>query len=210
MPTSRRWWLTFARSRSRPHPHGAATRTPFRVSLRVVSSLPRQQPRGRQRKFCPANDNGGGAVSGSWPSSGGMKATALSISKEAFKPTRHSSLARPRHLPRFAIPQPYCFFAHVCFAYDSRSHATPQATANLLIEVQEKAVRAHDRHQHVKHSAPGDIHAIEVAGGNAQAAGLDFFWDGPQIPSFSTPHFLNFSLVHLTHTSVLPPPPNIL
>jgi len=164
----------------------------------------------RQRNFCPANDNAGGAAIRGWPSTGGMKAPTLSISKLTCTPTRHSASARIRHLPRFAITQPYCFFAHVCFAYDPRSHATPQATANLLIEVEDKAVRAHDRHEHVKHSAPGDIHSIEVAGEIAMAAALDYVKSDPEFRSFPAQRFVNFDLIHPTHISVRPPPTKVL
>ena len=139
-----------------------------------------------------------------------MKVNALSISKRICKPTRHSSLADTRPLPRFVIAQPYCFFAHVAFAFDARSHSTPQATANLLIEVEEKAVRAHDRHEHVKASTPGDSHSIEVAGEIAMAAALDYLKGDPEFRSFPAQRFVNFDLVHPTHISVRPPPTKVL
>ena len=93
-----------------------------------------------------------------------MKANTLSISKRIAKPTLNSSPARIRHLPRFTIAQPYWFFAHVALAFDHRSHAASQATSNLLIEVENKIVRAHDRQKHRKVSEPDDAHAAEVAG----------------------------------------------
>jgi len=139
-----------------------------------------------------------------------MKANALPISKENCDPTSHPSLPQIRDLPRFAIAQPYCFFAHVCFAYDSRSHATPQATANLLIEVEDKAVKTHDRHQRVKHSVPGDTHSIEVAGEIAMAAALDYLKGEPEFRSFPAQRFVNFDLIHLTHISVRPPATKVL
>jgi len=139
-----------------------------------------------------------------------MKANTLSISKGICKPTHHFSPAQPRHLPRLAITQSYCFFAHVCFAFNAHSHSTPQATANLLIEVGDKAVRAHDRHEHVKDSTPGDSHSIEVAGEIAMDAALDYLKGEPEFRPFPAQRFVNFDLVHPTHISVRPPPTKVL
>jgi CRP/FNR family transcriptional regulator, cyclic AMP receptor protein len=172
--------------------------------------LARQQPPWRQRNFCPANDNGGGAAKCSWLSTGGMKANARSISKGTCKPTRHSSPARPRHLPRFAIAPPYSFFAHVAFAFDRRSHAAPQATANLLIEVENKMVRAHDRQKHRKVSEPDDAHAAEVAAEMAMAAALDYLKAEPEFRPFPAQRFVEFDRIRPTHISVRPPPTKIL
>ena len=134
-----------------------------------------------------------------------MKAHAVSISKGTTKPTLHSSPTPPLHLPRFVIAQPYTFFAHVCFAFDARAHSTPQATANLLIEVEEKAVRAHDRQKHVKASRPGDSHSSEVAGEIAMAAALNYLKAEPEFRPFPAQRFVNFDLVRPTHISLRPP-----
>jgi len=104
----------------------------------------------------------------------------------------------------------YIFFTHVCFAYDSRSHAAPQATANLLIEVEDKAVRAHDRQKHIKASTPGYSHSIEVAGEIAMAGALDYLKGEPEFRPFPAQRFVNFDLVHPTHISVRPPPTKVL
>ena len=145
-----------------------------------------------------------------WPFTGGMKANALSISKGTRKPTLHSSRSRIRHLPPFTITQPYCFFAHVCFAFDARSHATPQATANLLIEVEDKAVRTHDRRKHLEASEPGDTHSREVAGEIAMAAALDYLRAEPEFRAFPAQRFVNFDLIRATHISIRPPPTRVL
>jgi CRP-like cAMP-binding protein len=139
-----------------------------------------------------------------------MKANALSTSKGICLPTHQFSPDRIRHLPRFGITQPYCFFAHVCFAFDPRSHATPQATANLLIEVEDKAVRAHDRHKHVKASTAGDSHSIEVASEIAMAAARDYLKSEPEFRPFPAQRFVNFDVVHPTHISLRPPPTMVL
>jgi len=139
-----------------------------------------------------------------------MKANAFTISKGTSKPTRHSSLAQTHHLPRLAITQPDCFFAHVAFAFDRRSHAAPQATANLLIEVEDKVVRAHDKNEHVKGSEPGDAHSAEVAGEIAMAAALEYLKGEPDFRPFPAQRFVEFDRIRPTHISIRPPPTKIL
>lgn len=104
----------------------------------------------------------------------------------------------------------YTFFAHVAFAFDARSHATPQATANLLIEVEDKTVRAHDRHKHRKVSEPGDAHSTEVAGEIAMAAALQYLRNEPEFRSFPAQRFVNFDLIRPTHISICPPATKVL
>ena len=106
--------------------------------------------------------------------------------------------------------QPHCFFAHVAFAFDARSHATPQATANLLIEVDDKAVKAHDRHRHVKVSDRSDTHSAEVAGEIAMAAALEYLKAQPEFRPFPAQRFVNFDHCQPTHISISPPPTEIL
>ncbi|MGI8957548.1 MAG: hypothetical protein ACR2II_11640, partial [Chthoniobacterales bacterium] len=48
--------------------------------------------------------------------------------------------ARPTRLPTFSpIMNSHCFFAHIALATDARAHAIPQATTNLLIEIDDVA-----------------------------------------------------------------------
>ena len=139
-----------------------------------------------------------------------MKANAFSMSKATTKPILHSSPTGPRHLPHFAIAQPYCFFAHVAFAFDVRSHATPQATANLLIEVDDKAVRTHDRHKHVKPAEQGGPHSAEVASEIAMAAAVAYLKGETEFRSYPAQRFVNFDLIRSTHISVRPPATTVL
>jgi hypothetical protein len=102
------------------------------------------------------------------------------------------------------------FFAHVAFAFDPRSHATPLATANLLIEVEDKMVRAHDRHKHLKASERSDAHAAEVAAEIAMAAALDYLKAEPEFRSFPAQRFVNFDLISPTHISIRLPATKVL
>jgi CRP-like cAMP-binding protein len=104
----------------------------------------------------------------------------------------------------------YTFFAHVAFAFDARSHATPQATANLLIEVEDKAVRSHDRHKHLKTSDRGEAHSAEVAGEIAMAAALEYLKGEPEFRPFPAQRFVNFDRCQPTHISICPPASKVL
>jgi CRP/FNR family cyclic AMP-dependent transcriptional regulator len=139
-----------------------------------------------------------------------MKANTFSPSKRSTKRTFHSAPTGSGRLPRFPAAQPYCFFAHVAFAFDARSHASPLATANLLIEVQGKAVRGHDRHQHLKPSQVGEPHAAEVAGEIAMAAASEYLKSNPEFRPFPAQRFVNFDRIHATHISVRPPSAKVL
>ena len=76
-------------------------------------------------------------------------------------------------------PKRYCFFVHVAFAFSAGSHATPQATANLLIEVRNKTLAAALRKKRLKISSLKDFQKAELAGEIAIAAALTIF----EIPS---------------------------
>jgi CRP/FNR family cyclic AMP-dependent transcriptional regulator len=104
----------------------------------------------------------------------------------------------------------YTFFAHVAFAFDARTHATPQATANLLIEVEDKAVRTHDRRKDIEASEPGETHSREVAGEIGMAAALDYLKAEPEFRAFPAQRFVNFDLIRPTHISIRPPPTKLL
>jgi CRP-like cAMP-binding protein len=108
------------------------------------------------------------------------------------------------------IAPPSCFFAHVAFAFDARSHATPQATANLLIEVDDKAVKAHDRYAHFKTSERPQAHGSEVAEEIAMVAALEYLKSEVEFSSFPAQRFVNFDRCQQTHISACPPPTKIL
>ena len=104
----------------------------------------------------------------------------------------------------------YTFFAHVAFAFDFRSHATPQATANLLIEVEDKTVRAHDRHKHVKPAEQGGAHSAEVASEIAMAAAVEYLKGEAEFRAFPAQRFVNFDQVRPTHISISPPATKVM
>jgi CRP/FNR family cyclic AMP-dependent transcriptional regulator len=104
----------------------------------------------------------------------------------------------------------YTFFAHVAIAFDYRSHATPQATANLLIEVEDKTVRAHGRHKHVKRAEQDGAHSTEVASEIAMAAAVEYLKGEAGFRRFPAQRFVNFDQVRPTHISICPPATKVL
>ena len=92
-------------------------------------------------------------------------------------------------------PKRYCFFAHVAFAFSAGSHATPQATANLLIEVKDKTLAAGLRNKRLKTSSLKDFQKTELAGEIAMAAAVRYLKSQAEFRQFPARRFVNFDLV---------------
>ena len=106
---------------------------------------------------------------------------------------------------------PYCFCAHIAFAIDGRSHATPQATANLLIEIPHKTLTSCGKKEHLKASALNDTQKLQLAYEVAMAAARDYLKSEDEFGQFPVQHFVNFDLVQPpTYISIRPPPAKVL
>lgn len=107
--------------------------------------------------------------------------------------------------------KPYCFFAHIAFALDARAHAAPQATANLLIEISQKALTSVARKKHLKVAALTDSQEAELAGEIAMAAAHDYLKSEQEFRQFPAQRFVNFDLVPPpSYISIRPPPTKVL
>ena len=107
--------------------------------------------------------------------------------------------------------KPYCFFAHIAFALDARAHATPQATANLLIEINATTLSSGAKKKHPKVSTLRDSQKVELAGEIAMAAALDYLKSEPEFRPFPGQRFVNFDLIRPpTYISIRPPPTKVL
>ena len=106
--------------------------------------------------------------------------------------------------------KPYCFFAHVAFALDARAHASPQATANLIIEINDTTLTSCGNKKHVKVSALTDSQKMELAGEIAVAAALDYLKSEEEFRQFPAQRFVNFDLIRPTYISIRPPPTKVL
>lgn len=139
-----------------------------------------------------------------------MKANALPISKGTTGSILHSLPARPEYLPRFPFAQTYFFFAHVAFAFDVRSHAAPQATANILIEIDDKTLRKVAREKHLKPATLTESETAASAAEIAMASAREYLASEPDLQMFPAQRFVSFEVTHPTHISLRPPATKVL
>jgi CRP-like cAMP-binding protein len=104
----------------------------------------------------------------------------------------------------------YCFFAHVAFALDPGAHAAPQATANLLIEISDKALTAGARKKKLKVSALTDSEKAKLADEIAMAAARAYLKSEPEFRQFPVQRFVNFDLIRPSYISIRPPATKVL
>jgi hypothetical protein len=110
----------------------------------------------------------------------------------------------------FPIARPYCFFAHVAFALDARGHASPQATANLIIEINDRTLTLCADKKQVKGPTLTDPQKMELAGEIAMTAALDYLTSENEFRQFPAQRFVNFDLIRPSYISVRPPPTKVL
>jgi len=107
--------------------------------------------------------------------------------------------------------KPYCFFAHIALSLDARTHAAPQATANLLIEINNTTLTTGGKKKHLKVSALRDHQKAELAGEIAMVVAHDYLKSEPEFRQFPAQRFVNFNLTRPpTYISIRPPPTKVL
>ena len=107
-------------------------------------------------------------------------------------------------------PKRYCFFAHVAFAFSAGAHATPQATANLLIEVSDKTLAATLRDRRITASSLKRFQKTEFAAEIAMAGALRYLKSQAEFRQFPARRFVNFNLVRpSTYISIRPAPSKV-
>ena len=106
----------------------------------------------------------------------------------------------------FSVPlKPYSFFAHFACAFDVRAHASPQATANLLIEISDRTLKSSARKKGLKIATLTDSKKIELAGEIAMAAALDYLKSENEFRQFPTRRCIDFTLTQPpTYISIRP------
>jgi len=91
----------------------------------------------------------------------------------------------------------HCFFAHIAFARDARARATPQATVNLLIEINATALRSGGKKKHLNVPALVEPQRLELA--------------KHEFRRFPVQRFVDFNLTDTpTYISICPPPTKVL
>jgi CRP/FNR family transcriptional regulator, cyclic AMP receptor protein len=117
---------------------------------------------------------------------------------------------RTRERASSPITKPYCFFAHVAFALDVRAHASPQATANLIIEINDRTLTSCGNKKQVTVSALTDPQKMELAGEIAMTAAIDYLKSEEEFRQFPTQRFVNFDLIRpQSYISICPPPSKV-
>ncbi len=103
------------------------------------------------------------------------------------------------------------FFAHVVLAIDARVPATPAATANLLIEINDRALRSGGKERHLKVSSLTDLQKMELVREIGKTAALDYLKSDPEFSKLPVQRFVDFNLTHTpTYISIEPPPDKVL
>ena len=103
------------------------------------------------------------------------------------------------------------FFAHVVLSIDARVLPTPQATANLLIEVNDRALISGGHERHLKVSSLTDLQKMELVREIGKTAALDYLKSEPEFSKLPVQRFVDFNLTHTpTYISIEPPPDKVL
>lgn len=105
----------------------------------------------------------------------------------------------------------YCFFAHIALGMDARIAAHPQATVNILIEVNATAMASDAHRKHLKISTLTELQKLKLAGGIARSAALDYLELESEFSHFPLQRFVDFNLTESpTYISIRPLPTKVL
>jgi hypothetical protein len=118
--------------------------------------------------------------------------------------------ARTKERASSPLRRTFCFFAHVAFVLDLRAHATPQATANVLIEIDDKTLTSCAKKKHPKVAALTDSQKAELAAEIAMAAALKYLKTQAEFRQFPAQRFVNFNLIRpQSYISIRPRPSKV-
>ena len=105
----------------------------------------------------------------------------------------------------------HVFFAHVVLAIDARVITPPQATANLLVEIDDRALISGGREKHLKVSALSEHQKVELARKIGKSATRDYLKSEPEFSKLPVQRFVDFNLIHTpTYISIAPLPDKVL
>jgi hypothetical protein len=103
------------------------------------------------------------------------------------------------------------FFAHVVLAIDARVTAKPAATANLLIEINDRALVSGCHERHVKVSALTDLQKAELAMEMGRTAALEYLKSESEFSKLPVQRFVDFNPTETpTYISIGPTPNKVL
>jgi hypothetical protein len=104
----------------------------------------------------------------------------------------------------------YSFFAHIALGTDARIVTSPQATVNMLIEVNDTALVPGAHRKHLKISTLTELQKVKLARGIARTAALDYLKSESEFSSFPLQRFVDFNLTpNATYISIRPSPTKV-
>ena len=105
----------------------------------------------------------------------------------------------------------YSFFAHIALGTDARIAICPQATTNMLIEVNETALLTGANRKHLKISTLTELQKVKLARGVARTAALDYLKSESEFSNFPLQRFVDFNLTqNATYISICPTPTKVM
>lgn len=105
----------------------------------------------------------------------------------------------------------HVFFAHVVLAIDARVVVPPQATVNLLIEINDTTLVSSGKERHLKVSALTELQKVELAREIGKTAALDYLKSEAEFSKLPVQRFVDFNLIQTpTYISIQPPPSKVL
>jgi hypothetical protein len=105
----------------------------------------------------------------------------------------------------------YSFFAHIALGTDARIATCPQATANMLIEVNETALVSGAKRKHLRISTFTELQRVKLARGIARTAALDYLRSESEFSNFPLQRFVDFDLTpNATYISIRPSPTKVM
>jgi hypothetical protein len=106
---------------------------------------------------------------------------------------------------------PLTFFAHVALSKDARHLCPPEATANLLIEIDDQTLRSDGDEAHLSFAGMSDRQKVDFAGKIGRTAALDFLNLEHEFSKLPVRRFVDFDLTGMpTYISVRPGPTRTL
>ena len=107
--------------------------------------------------------------------------------------------------------KPHCFFAHIAFGIDDRVPAPPQATANLLVEINDAALKSGGKKKHLNVSALKEFQRVKLAAEIAKSAARDYLKSEREFCRFPVQRFVDFNLTRTpTYISIRPPAAKVM
>jgi hypothetical protein len=106
---------------------------------------------------------------------------------------------------------PLTFFAHVALSKGAGHLSPPEATANLLIEINDQTLRSDDDEAHLSFAKMSDCEKVDFAAEIGRTAALDFLNLEHEFNKFPVRRLVDFDLTEMpSYISVRPAPTRTL